>query len=468
MPLSAVRVARGLLLFGERIDAGLNRQRLLKLVDVKNNSFRDAADELGATSTPGVHFFDSSEGTLRFGPGAGLVLGVSVGTGSLRAALVDANGRLHHPKRLEPANGQLALKPTDLLDRIQAVVAEVLAASFDDSGLLVDGALPFLGISVAWAVPVDRDNRALGASLHPSWLDGSSMRERVAQHLNIKRERSHALNDAHASAIGVAWHQTRHPDHQDQRHPRMGIVMRLAGTISAASIVVESPERVRHPERAQKLGPTSGFVASVLLGGRDLHAGELGHLSLDQALIDERNASLPDGLGRLTAYSCSCTTPGESVPDHLEAYGSATALAHRVAPTEPKCDVVDRIITTPDVEIHRRALEDVGVLVGHALRGPVLMLDPATITLTGTLAVPTVQKAVSEYLLANKPFGNQPDVQIMERETNRLIRVQGAALAILRAQVHRKLEELVGGQKREVTPHVRDLTVPLHTFPWDS
>ena len=100
--------------------------------------------------------------------------------------------------------------------------------------------------------------------------------------------------------------------------------------------------------------------------------------------------------------------------------------------------------------------------------GPYSCSIPRTITLTGTLAVPTVQKAVSEYLLANKPFGNQPDVQIMERETNRLIRVQGAALAILRAQVHRKLEELVGGQKREVTPHVRDLTVPLHTFPWDS
>ncbi len=95
------------------------------------------------------------------------------------------------------------------------------------------------------------------------------------------------------------------------------------------------------------------------------------------------------------------------------------------------------------------------------------MLNPATITLTGMLAVPTVEHAVNEYLLGSKPFGNHPDVKSMHGEANRLIRVRGAALAVLRAQVHRKMTELVGGSREEARKHVKALTEPLKRFPWE-
>ena len=469
MPESLVKVARGLLLFGDDVEAGVNRAKLLKRLRVANNTFRDAAPELGAVlQTPGLRFFDTEDGYIRFGPGAGLVLGVSVGSGSVHAGLVDANGRVHAHKRMDPVAGQLSLEPIRLLDRIKEVVAEVLGAGLKDEALLVNGALPFLGMSVAWASPVDRDTKPLGEALHPSWLDGSVLKERVAQHLNIRLHRSHALNDAHASAIGVAWHQTRHPDHHNQEHPRMAIVMRLAGAIGGASIVVESPERVRNPERTEELGPTSGFMDSILLGGRDLHAGELGHLTLDKALIDERNANRPAGLGPLTPFQCSCTSLSRPAPDHLEAYVCTSALAHMIAPGEPECPIIEHMIKNPEVPIHKQALEDLGTLLGHALRAPVLMLNPATITLTGMLAVPLVEKTVNSYLLANKAFGNQPDVRHMDGEKNRLIRVQGAALAILRAKVHRQIEPLVGGSKRDAYRRVQNLTEPLKAVPWES
>jgi len=469
MPESLVRVARGLLLFGDDVEAGANRAKLLQRLRVPNNTFRDAAPELGAVlQTPGLRFFDTADGGVRFGPGAGIVLGVSVGSGSVHAGLVDANGRVHAHKRLEPVAGQLSLEPIVLLDRIKAIVAEVFGAGLKDPALLANDALPFLGMSVAWAAPVDRDTKPLGKALHPSGLDGSMLKERVAQHLNVRLHRSHALNDAHASAIGVAWHQTRHPDHHNQEHPRMAIVMRLAGAIGGASIVVESPERIRKPERTEELGPASGFMDSILLGGRDLHAGELGHLTLDKALIDERNANLPPGLGPLTPFRCSCTSPGKLTPDHLEAYVCTAALAHRIAPGEPECPIIEDMINSPEVPVHTRALEDLGILLGHALRGPVLMLNPATITLTGMLAVPTVTRTVNSYLLANKAFGNQPDVRHMDVGANRLIRVQGAALAILRTKVHRQIEALVGGSKDDAHRRVRDLTEPLKAVPWES
>lgn len=468
MVSSSLRVSRGLLLFGETVEAGLNRNLLLRLASVSNNSFRDHAFELGARNEPGLRFFDSTNGFLRFGPGAGLVVGVSVGSGSMHAAIVDANARLHHDRRLKPHPGQLSLEPTKLLDRIKAVVAEVLAAAFEDEQLLVDGALPFLGVAIAWAVPIDRDDRPLGAALHSHWLDGASMKDKVALHLDVKRERSHALNDTHATAVGVAWHQTREPAHEHQRFARMAIVMRLAGGIGAASIIVEKPDQVRVPQVALELGPTSGFPHSVLLGGRDLRAGELGHLSMDRALIEGRNADLPTDLGPLTAFKCSCTAPDEPVPDHLEAFACTAALASRVARGEPECDVVQRIIDNPDVPVHHRALEDVGVLVGQALRGPVLMLNPATITLTGILAVPTVNKAVKHSLRESRPFGNHPEFRALEGDTNHLIRVQGAGLAIIRAKVHRELEYLVGGKKNDSLGRVRALTEPITRAPWES
>src|SRR5438046_796078 len=92
---SLLTVARGILLHGGLDPAErLHRRRLLETLKVADATFRNAGEKLGArTDEPGLRFFDSSiAGRLAFGPGAGLVVGVAVGTESLRAAIVDANG----------------------------------------------------------------------------------------------------------------------------------------------------------------------------------------------------------------------------------------------------------------------------------------------------------------------------------------------------------------------------------------
>ena len=55
MPRSCIRVARGLLLYGEQIhDGSMDRERFMNEIGVKNGSFRNAGLELGATiKTPG-------------------------------------------------------------------------------------------------------------------------------------------------------------------------------------------------------------------------------------------------------------------------------------------------------------------------------------------------------------------------------------------------------------------------------
>jgi len=468
MPMPCVKVAEGLLLFGRQLREGtMDRKTFLGEVDVKDNGFRDAGDELGAIGHKrGLAFFDSStRGQLHFGPGAGLAIGVSLGRGSLRATIVDANGELHCPVEGRALPGQFALHPDELLDRIRDVVGAVLEAGLSKRSLLVDGALPLLGVSVAWSVPVGREGMPLGPALrHRSWRDGAPLQHRVAQHLNVPPERSHAMNDSHAAAIAVAWDQTRAEDHLTQAHARIGIVVRVSGGISGASIIVNPSQH------ATGVGRTSGFATSVLIGGNDYHAGELGHLPVDREIIERLNRDRPDGLRPLVAHRCSCTT-SDPPPNHLEAYAATPALMHRVLEVVPdthaaECEAVRGVIANPATPVNRRALADVGELVGHALLGPVAMMNPATVTMTGSFAVPVVCQAVDRYLGRSTVLGAPPKVIWPDPETNRFIRAQGAALAVLREHVHRRFKVLLGGAKQGAAPRVAQLTLPVDDLPW--
>jgi hypothetical protein len=243
----------------------------------------------------------------------------------------------------------------------------------------------------------------------------------------------------------------------------MVISMRLGGTIAGASIIIEPPEF------SPSLGPTSGFASSIMIGGVDHRAGALGHIPIDRSLIaalNERSRSFRKQLAPLVAVSCSCTPEMDPAPGHLEAYTAGAALARRVRPGEPVGTVVRRIIEDPDRDIHRLALADAGELVGHALLGPAAMLSPTTITLTGALAVPTVRDEVARYISAGQPFGVIPEVTILEGDENRFVAAKGAALAVLRGLVYRRLESLLGSGVREASDHVRALTMPMREPPW--
>jgi predicted NBD/HSP70 family sugar kinase len=206
----------------------------------------------------------------------------------------------------------------------------------------------------------------------------------------------------------------------------------------------------------------------MLIGGTDQLAGELGHAPVDASFIDAINADRPEGLAALSPQPCSCGLPTDSVQHHLEAFASTRALVQRVTPDEPEYDVISRIIDQPEVEPHRRALRDVGALVGHSLVGPVAMLNPATITLVGPLAAPAVLNAVEISLSDAHPFGTFPEIRSLGPGGSLFADVQGAGLAVLRERVFRRLDHLLGGRRDHAVRVVGELTHPLEQDVWTT
>jgi predicted NBD/HSP70 family sugar kinase len=460
-----IKVARGLLLHGEQIrDGALSRRRFLDEIGVDNGTLRSAAGKLGVKlRDPGVRFFQSEKSRIGFGPGAGLALGVSLGFESLRATLVDANGECRVRYEGEPMPGQLAEPPEILLDRIRHGAGAVLAQAYGDEALTVNGAVPFLGLAVAWPTPLTRGKLPVGHALeHHAWRSGTPVTHHVASHLGIHGDRSHALNDAAAAAVAVAYEQTNRREHLEQRHPRMLVTLRVAGGIGSGMVVIEPPQD------DAEFGRTSGFAKSVLIGGTDHHAGEIGHVPANLTLVAQLNEERPDGLGPLEPHRCSCTPADEPQLGHLESYAAAPALAQRLDPSRPHGEVVRRVLDDPDHEPHRRALEDSGTLVADALVGPLAMLNPASIVLTGALAGPAMEGAMKKTLAKGHRFGGQPTVAAVDDASlNKFIRAKGAALVVLRHHVHRELAGILDGTERVVCDKVRNLTTPLVAHPWE-
>jgi predicted NBD/HSP70 family sugar kinase len=415
---------------------------------VKLNTFRSRADEIGSLDKePRLRFFASSGNTLAFGPGAGLVVAVSVGTSSLLAALVDANGDLSHQSAQPRQEDQLSAPPRVLLGRIRTAVADVLRSAFADPSKLVDGRLPLLGVAVAWPAAINRDKKPVSWALADSgWHTARTLVDHVALELNLEKERTHALNDANAAAIAVAFDRTRRPDHLQQTHPELTMVLRLAGGIGGATIVIEPPRDGR-----------TGFLDSTLIGGKDHLAGELGHVAVSPAAVEALNAAR-DGLGSLEPHACSCVSRGEPVPPHLEAYAAVRAVTRRFAPDEPGSTLIERLRNAAPGSPEARALHDAGSLVGEALAGPVAWVNPAAIVLTGSLALAPVEAAIKERIFGSLVVS---DPTMTCAKDSDYIRVRGAALAVLRTHVYRRLDTLLGGHKKTLPGAVASLTKPL-------
>ena len=222
-------VAQAVLLLGPPIRKKLGRRDpIFRAAGVPWGTFRTAADGLGSKqNSPELSFFDATQaGKLAFGPGAGLVVGVSVGAENVRAVIVDANGWEHHPYQSDHLPGQLAQEPSVVLGRIRTAVAEVLEKAFQESpGLLVEGELPLLGCAVAWPTPVDRERKPAGHALaHNGWRSLQPLDQRVEVALGIEGSRTYALNDAHAAAIAIAHRETHQREALTWKHPQLSIV----------------------------------------------------------------------------------------------------------------------------------------------------------------------------------------------------------------------------------------------------
>lgn len=469
-------VARALVTYGRSTNGErLSRDYVLEKAKVANSTFRSAGSGVGAGQrNRGLAFFDSSvSGKLALGPGAGLVLGISLGRRSLRATLVDANGWCRYSTELPSRSGQLDEEPSVLLDRIRQIARKILMEALEDDrvgNVRVGETVPLLGWAVAWPVPVDREKRPVGQLLsHPLWRNNVSLPKRVEQHLRLdgtKRNfHSYAINDAHAAAIAVAHELTHMPDyeHASWTGAHLTTVLRLAGGVGGATIVVEPPATSRQDEEEDEdmRYRGSGFLGSTLLAGVNNHAGEIGHTPVDQSVIDAINSMESNGLNELATVQCSCTTEELDRPQHLEEFTAVDALAHRIDPTANPQDVLASLQKAPESKPHTQALEDVGALVGNAMIGPTRMLNPAYVVLTGSLALPPVKRRLQAMFQSEEVFGSHPEVLLWEGDENQFIRAKGAALALIRNHVLRRVSTILDHDKNAMEHAVRKLTVPV-------
>jgi predicted NBD/HSP70 family sugar kinase len=460
-----IAVAQALSVYGRELTSGdLSRSGFFQEAALDDDRFRYQGQYVGAkASVPGSRFFNSERSSLSFGPGAGLVIGVSIGSQSARAAIFDAGGLMHHPVELPALDNQLREPPATVLDRIKTAADIVLGQALSDSNLLlVNGALPFLGLSVAWPTPLNRAKLPVGNALsHPGWNRSQPLTEQVAQHLSLEDGHSHAINDAAAAALAMAHVQTTQVEHRSQTYPILTLTLRIAGGIGAASIVIEPPTRAHELH-----GTSSGFSRSTLIGGLDHHAGEIGHVPIARSTLSEINRRRGE-LARLRPFRCSCTVRGEPIPMHLEAVAAVPATTNRLDPRRPHQKVLEHLLGDINHRPHRQILRDVGALVGETLLNPVAMLNPGRINLTGSLAVEPVQAEIVDTIRRNHRFSSQPKVVLPSSTESAFSPAKGAALAVLRHRVHRRLPLLLGGKPATVRANVVALTTPVRRPPWE-
>lgn len=396
----------------------------------------------------------------KLGPGLGLCLGVSVGRESLRAALVDANGELHHRVDRPPFRNQLDKPAHIVLDRIREVAAEVLTDGVADESLrAADGNLKLLGVSVAWPSPIDRAGRPGGSSLkHATWSAPArdtgripTLQERVAGVLGqpFTPAQMYAINDANAHAFAVVFRGSRMRAGEPETDQwRVVLVVRVSGGLGAAT-VLSAP----HTERRLS------FIDSRLIAGTNGFAGELGHVPVGKPVITERNRDCPSGLARLSYEKAECSC-GKG-RHHLEAFASADALLRRLETSGLRIPHGSRggtnlVRSIFDGEVsakHIHALTDVGRILGRALANPILMLDPYSITLTGSLAFEDLKQGVLlERGTWRSTIGDHVRVNYLSGDDNIYAGVRGAALAMIRNFVYRQMGDVIDGTAKVGVP----------------
>lgn len=371
--------------------------------------------------------------TARFGPGAGLVLAAGVGTENIRAALVDANGVLHCEQEAPPDRAQLSESPEYLLRRLRKLTLSVLGQGLASESLAgTPGKIPLLGAAVAWPGPIQRDGYARGAAFSdPEWQTVPLVQRLSAALGGPFADRSlvDSINGANAAVASIAFDRASLDESRRRRHSEIVMAVRIGGIVGAGTIRIPrwSPDG-QHP-----------FLRSQLLVGTNGHAGELGHFPIGESAVKLINAHSPPRLAPLTSRECSCGRRG-----HLEGLIGAVGLARRLAQSGYPVDVtralgpqLDPLLQNPD-ETVGRALHDLGRLLGQALASPILMLDPANITLTGYFARPEIIAGIrGEQALLSSGFSTSVEIDQLTADQNSFVEVRGAALLRFRRLIYR-------------------------------
>jgi len=266
-----------------------------------------------------------------------------------------------------------------------------------------------------------------------------------------------ALNAAHAAVLAITFDRTRarwRQEHEDQ-HSTIAMVVRLQGGISAGTIQV-----ARHIPRGEL-----AFLTSRLLVGTKGFAGELAHLPISASVVQSINKDRPRGLAPISNWECSCGQHG-----HLEGMASARALLRRLQQSNyplrkdgPIGRQISGFADTPDAVL-RHAYRDIGRLLGRGLASPILMLDPANITISGYLACQNVVDGITqEHHRWDAGIPSSVTIDFLDGNDNLLVERRGAALAMFRQKLFRQMHVVANSRLRQtiITPLARDY---LHTL----
>lgn len=398
-----------------------------------------------------------------FAPQMGLVLACSVGSESVRAGIVDANGIVHKPHSASPRRDQLHLSPDELLQRVLVQAVRSLDEAFDDGDLLGPRqTLPLIGAALALPAPVDRDHRLRGSALkHEDWRHAPSGSDAPDADHSLNHDfadllgppfdaaTSQVMNDCNAAAVAAAFERVREiePPRTDPDDPRRertsALLVRVSGGVGLGMIEVAGDGEDIHVSR---------FLKSRVMVGTNGLAGEIGHLPLSASAVERINNASRD-FADLHALDydrqCSC-----GKPHHLQALVGWHALCDRLGlsldPDATLTDTLEPFIHPPDGDENQaaaRALEDAGKLIARALTGPVLALDPHSITVIGSLSVPALlagmKDASGEW---TKAFWTGRSVAFAPpRHGSTFMALRGAGLVLLRANRYRKLRAIGTG-----------------------
>jgi predicted NBD/HSP70 family sugar kinase len=384
---------------------------------------------------------------LKFGMGAGVTLGISAGSQSVYGALVDANGTLHCTATIDPLPDQLRGARTTLLDRIRAVAGRVLRTAFDEHSCLAEpGVLRLHGVAAAWPSLLDRQKVIQGWTMgDKSWTardEATGTRPTVPEWLSgalggpFTADRCSALRDASAHSLCLAFEdaQERTASSKLGGDWRVSLLIRLGQGLGASPILLAPPAKNR-----------MCFIDSKLIEGTSGFAGSLGHLRVEKRVIEEINKDPVKGLGRVDydGLLCSC-----GKHHHLQAFVSVPGVLARLQASDYEMpnDNQSRARLLAEVRDGRatdavpvHAGLDVGRILGQALAGPVLLLDPSTITISGPLAgKPVVNGIVRERGVWGSTVADSVEVGLAESPAGDFIGVKGAALAAIRRVVYRE------------------------------
>lgn len=380
----------------------------------------------------------------KLGPGLGLCVGISLGAESLRGVVLDANGDCFCEVEDDLTPEQLLSSPRVLLKRMGQITARVLGAALDEPRLWgpTKRELRLLGVAAALPFPLDRSKRPVGRTLRdggwrrkdPETGRALSLPQQMASALGepFTVARCHALNDVSAAALAVSFRNGRaQAGNPSDDQWKVELVIRVGGSLGAATIVVA-------PHSEERLS----FIDSRLIEGTNGLAGELGHLPIGRKLIEEINSKSHGDLAKMDfdGWQCSC---GRS--HHLEAFASGRAVVRRLQASgmsvpedgRGRMSMLRAALEEPD-ELQVGAVTDIGRILGRALAGPILMLDPYRITITGSLATePLVDGIGRERDLWANAIKDAVTVEQKGGSAGRFVGAQGAALAVIRRAVYR-------------------------------